>query len=358
MDMRALAVCVCALVVSLGSTPTNGHAAGRECGVPRSHTILKGRYVVVVKRSQRAWACLRSNGIAHELGSDAWAPVRTIRLNKWGVAFEESQSDCSDCARVGSLNLRTGRRLWSYSPKGLLPVTRLVVDGAGRAAWVALAEPAEVHKMDGAGEDVLDTGTEIVGSSLVLRDGHVRWRHGSQIRSVALEQRRRCARPNTTTLDENKEVRVYWRAEYVYGCVKATRRNTRIGRKPSDQFEYYGGDELHLAGHVASVDEGYAGREGAYIDLQVVNLATGRLVHRWSAGNESSIGHVVLHPSGGVAWMAFRTSRFEVRKSDADGEAVLIDSSTDGAIDQKSLRLEGRRVSWLHGGETRSAKLR
>jgi hypothetical protein len=127
---------------------------------------------------------------------------------------------------------------------------------------------------------------------------------------------------------------------------------------------YHGGAFAHLGGRFASIDEGYWGGRydgGIKADLSVTDLVSGRVVHRWTADNARVLS-VVLAPSGAIAWVdeVPGYEPFEVRKSDADGDAIVLDSAALYGIGPASLRLDagGTTLSWTHGGEPRTAALR
>lgn len=124
-----------------------------------------------------------------------------------------------------------------------------------------------------------------------------------------------------------------------------------------------------------------AGRYVAYVQEQVVkdrdefsvrvrDLRSGRYLRHWEEGTFGpdplyyGPSALVLAPTGSVAWINSYNSpdsddptlRYEVRKSDSTGEALVLDSGPD--IDPKSLARSGATVYWRRGGVAQSAELR
>jgi hypothetical protein len=138
-----------------------------------------------------------------------------------------------------------------------------------------------------------------------------------------------------------------------------------MGGQGLDTFEYFGGGWVRAAGHFATIDEGEGGRGGSSVDLSLFDLTTGKVVHRWSCcmGGETGLDDLVLHPGGAMAWIDWNGTQLEVRKSDRDGDAIVLDSDTttkSGGPDiaRRSLSLNGDVVSWLRPSGSRSAELR
>jgi hypothetical protein len=123
-----------------------------------------------------------------------------------------------------------------------------------------------------------------------------------------------------------------------------------------------------------------AGRYVAYVQEQVVNdrdefsvrvrdLRTGRYLHHWEEGTFGpdplyyGPSALVLAPTGSAAWITSYNSpdgdptiRYEVRKSDSTGDAVVLDSGPE--IDPRSLARSGATVYWSTDGTPRSAQLK
>jgi hypothetical protein len=86
--------------------------------------------------------------------------------------------------------------------------------------------------------------------------------------------------------------------------------------------------------------------------------------HHWGAdfgapGDEYGFTDVALKENGAVAWIVakgpYGDRSSEVRKTDATGEYVLLDSGA--GIDRASLTLDGSTLRWLNAGEPRAASL-
>ena len=363
MRVPLFALSVAAAAV-LAAQPSSA-APSATCGVLKAKVVVANKEVQVVGRGTQYWACLRGHTTRLTLNPSGDVAFRLFRVMGRFAAFEQSGGCFAPCWRVVSLDVRSGRRLTSYTAFRDHPLRHLVLDARGRVAWVRDEAERELHRMDHDGEEVLDRGAGIVPSSLVIRKSRVRWVNQGTKHSAPLDTHPPCAAPNSTTLTRNAVARVYWRIGRVVGCHIESGRRTFLGNRFLDNFEYYGGGAVALGGVFASIDEGYSGRGGATADLYLTNLETGAVVRRWKCcfqEGDFGVRSVVVSPTGAMAWTNSRRARsltgMQVRKSDADGEAILLDADENyNAIDPASLRLNGNTLTWTHSGETRSADL-
>lgn len=364
-----------ALAVLGSVAPAGAHASPRldgRCHLKGAHAAAESRYAVILKRGALTWGCLKRTGVERPLEGESGMSVNAARLNRWFAGYQQDEGCFDRCIRMNVVDLRSGSRRVSYAANDFdYPALRaFVIDGRGRAAWIRAGNTGfAVFKMDSDGDTMLDSGPDLDPRSLRIGPSRVSWRRAGATRSSALDAHPRCSGENTSTLEENAEARVYWKREAIVGCLRATQKRTSIGGRDLDTFEYTGGGFVHLAGHFASIDNGSAGRGGGAANLDVVDLSTGAVVHHWECcfsqgGGDGGLGAVVVAPTGAVAWIGWSSGRdgkplAEVRKSDADGEAIVLDSDPDGlAFDRTSLRLEGHTLTWVHHGQTRSAELR
>jgi len=364
-----------ALMVTLmaGLAPQAARARP-TCHVRGAHTVLTTGQVVLVRRGIHYVACSRASGRRTKLADDFIenAP-RHFRIRGRFVAYDRDDGCFDPCWRIVVLDVSSGKKRASYASYGMESTTalrRLVLDERGRVAWIRdFATGPELHRMDSDGEETIDTGPGVEVDSLAIGGGRVTWQDGGQPRSSQLDSHPPCARTGSSTLIRTDQERIYWLKERVYGCLLATGRTTFLGGQPLEDFEYYGGGFVRAAGNFAAIDEGFGGRSGANADLLVWDVSTGKQVHRWSWGGgsaDTSIEAVVLAANGAIAWIDWRTVSDrvyqEVRKSDADENATLLDQTVwrqDGTgIDEHSLTLAGQTVQWLNGGQQHSATLR
>jgi hypothetical protein len=153
----------------------------------------------------------------------------------------------------------------------------------------------------------------------------------------------------------------------VYGCLFKVDRRFRL----ADFSPRY-----PLAGrYVAYREVSEDSVAGTHYDVFVRNLRTGRASRVHPAFTDqteddgtinSTITDIVLKRNGSVAWIScptrdpnaefcFRNGPFQVWRLDRRG-AKKLDSSAK--VRRDSLRREGSRISWRHGGATRHATLR
>lgn len=177
-----------------------------------------------------------------------------------------------------------------------------------------------------------------------------------------------------------------------YGCLCRANRKFLLGgdRCSEAPGEGFGSvRNLRLAGRYVgySVVTSCRGPHATFSVVRVKSLRTGRFRHEMGVGGTvqppgaSSTGwgfasDLELKPNGSVAWFRceITTCAAEVRKADAAGEGVLLDSWTPARcvgencfggvtpavpIDQDSLALseDGKTVSWTKGGAPRSASI-
>jgi hypothetical protein len=203
-----------------------------------------------------------------------------------------------------------------------------------------------------------------------------------------LRRHEHCQPDGSQTVTANESARVY----SVYS-VRETEDGTerenaffacRFDSGKSEQLGYdyccdYSGE--YFFDHPVLVDEKVAyvqrfedNRYGnqKLIHLRVFDLATFRVERDIYLETPSPSGDydlvitaVVLKANGSIAWILHRcrfgehgpctTQTYDVRKSDQTGDNLLVESSAD--IDPGSLGLSGSTLTWIRGGELRTAAL-
>ncbi len=154
-------------------------------------------------------------------------------------------------------------------------------------------------------------------------------------------------------------------ADDYYGCLYSRGRRVQLA------FDSFTNDGDTVAGSFVlsgSLVAFYTG-EGTGTDpmsslsgnqyVSVVDLRTRHIVHRADvrvalSGNGDGVHKVVLAPTGSVAWSDVIASGPEIHALGRSGPVVL-DAGT--GVDPNSLRLRGTTLSWIHGGEMKTATL-
>ncbi len=173
-----------------------------------------------------------------------------------------------------------------------------------------------------------------------------------------------CGPSDAHTLAANHVARVYEVRDVVYGCSRT--HTTRLGGGARDFREHVG--PVALAGSVAAYGLTRSGIDTVSGVVIVRRLSDGKQLRELSAttvplGAEffQSVKSVVVRTDSAVAWVGAGSSIamgnhrvLEVVKADSRGEARL-DSGAE--IKPDTLRLDGAKVTWIHGTDTRSAPL-
>jgi hypothetical protein len=153
----------------------------------------------------------------------------------------------------------------------------------------------------------------------------------------------------------------------VYGCSEATGRRTRLGRTTS----CIGSDligRVRVAGVLTAYADSRCGVDTGSASVVVVRLSDGRRLKTDPATtgqalpeSYEAVDSLVLKRDRSVAWIARAHSIIrpssggvEVHADDRGGKRLL---DSGAGIDPGSLRLRGSRITWKHGGATRSARL-
>jgi hypothetical protein len=190
-----------------------------------------------------------------------------------------------------------------------------------------------------------------------------------------------CQRHSGKTLLQDREARVYVAGQVrggerratngvldkIAGCIQRNGRRVLVGyreNRASDPFgdDYFGGAGLALRGHFVAIDQGEGHKYGGITaDYQVRNLLTGRLVHRWRAGelgkaDERVVGGAVS-ATGGMVWIANCTIYKSDRRVDAQVVGTIGGTCDSGPV-ATSLRENRGVVTWRSDGRTHRTTLR
>lgn len=178
----------------------------------------------------------------------------------------------------------------------------------------------------------------------------------------------RCERKPGETLLRTSQVRVF-RSDSVtrpayYGCRVSRTRATRLGDARVASL-----DPIRVKGNLIAYQLRSVRKEAISFTLTVKSLATGRTVTRWAedsaepGGRYFGVTDVALTRSGAVGWMVTRQiseidrrTLSEVRKTDADGRAIVLDAGP--GVDPESLAATASTLYWTNDGRDSSAPLR
>lgn len=192
----AAALAAAVLITGVVAAPA-GTQKKPKCAVSGA-VIDAGREGIVFRRGPRddfiAYACSYATGKTRSLGQHAIVgPGReTDRFQVAGryVGYitahcSSGAQDCDDYVTV--LDLRT-RRTTMQSSFGDLTSEKLVLATNGSVAWVRKTGTLyEVRRIDGRGEAVVDSGSDIEPSSLAIAGSSVYWRKGGGVQSMQLQ---------------------------------------------------------------------------------------------------------------------------------------------------------------------------
>jgi hypothetical protein len=164
-------------------------------------------------------------------------------------------------------------------------------------------------------------------------------------------------RSRGTTITANERACVFYIGDrdqhVVHLCALRSRRSTRLGSFGS---EIGGVLNFRLAGGWVAYERALSRR--GLSDSRVESRSLGGTRRRRSElvhGVVSNVPDMELKRNGSIAWVWRIDGVPQVRKLDADGEAVL-DSGTE--IDERSLALSDSTLYWTKGGQPFSTQLR
>jgi hypothetical protein len=177
-----------------------------------------------------------------------------------------------------------------------------------------------------------------------------------------------CAPAGAHRLASSASAEVYSLHRAVYGCSQATGRRTKLGQTTSCIMAGLIAP-VRVSGGLTAYGVERCGVDTGSASVVVLRLADGERLKADAAitgpvGPEShqSVDSLVLRRDGSIAWIAQSTSimrqgqqQIEVHRDDRSERRVL---DRGARIDPESLGLHGSRLTWKHGGATRSAQLR
>jgi hypothetical protein len=160
---------------------------------------------------------------------------------------------------------------------------------------------------------------------------------------------------------------VFLAGQTVYGCANGGPASYELGRQGASCLRAGRIQALAAAGRLAAYALERCGVDTGRTIVSVRRLTDGKLLasrpaitNAVAVESYQSVESLVLKPDGAVAWVAVLGSLVghrhatEVHKLDAHGD-VLLDSGQ--TLLPGPLRLAGSKLSWNHGGASRSATL-
>ena len=213
----------------------------------------------------------------------------------------------------------------------------------------------------------LVTAALALGTSLALApEASAVFAAGEQAPSVRAAN---CSMKSSKTLAANRNVRVFHRADKVYGCRRDADRAYVLGIRGECQNN----DEIDgvvVAGNQAALNVQTCSLTSSQSRVLLVSLRTGRVAFasnplstapRIDSGYDAIRGMAVT-AEGRIAWIGVGIERgvvvaAEVRRRarGSSTQAVLLDSGT--GIDPRSLHRRDSRVTWRSGAAERSAAM-
>jgi hypothetical protein len=188
------------------SSGTSAQAgASANCGPSGARTLAADGRATVYISSGHVYGCAASTRRRYLLG----ASERTIREGRVGpvalagvdVAYGLSRFGVdTGSTQVTVRRLTDGKLLHTApatssvaGPEAYQSIGALVVKPDGAVAWIGASNSIvghghghEVHRYDRRGQDELDRGTGIAGTSLRLHGSRLTWMHSGRVRSATL----------------------------------------------------------------------------------------------------------------------------------------------------------------------------
>jgi hypothetical protein len=176
-----------------------------------------------------------------------------------------------------------------------------------------------------------------------------------------------CATPGAHRIASSAGAEVYSTHGAVWGCSAATHLRTKLGNTTSCiRSDLIG--PVRLVGELTAYADRSCGVDTGFASVIVRRLSDGKRLSSDGADtgrvlpeSYESVDSLVLKRDGSVAWIAVARSivgtagaDIEVHRHDKHGKRLL---DSGAGIDAGSLRLRRSKLTWNHGGATRSAAL-
>ena len=213
--MRRIAATVVPLLIALMAGASASAAATRrkaEPSCPASHSqvlVADGRAEVYETYGLGIFGCVHGRSRAYELGTAArcggggggCGGIKKETLTGPIVAYEEGSSSNGGPNESGTVHyllvvrdLLSGRvlhrvatgtpRIASGSSEGIGPAVDIIIKGDGAMAWIVATSPEagtyQVHAIDGSGNRLLASGSDINPYSLAVAGSTLYWTQGGE----------------------------------------------------------------------------------------------------------------------------------------------------------------------------------
>ena len=177
----------------------------------------------------------------------------------------------------------------------------------------------------------------------------------------------KCGPASSRTLAHSSQGRVYVQTKTVYGCAVGGSRPVRLGGTGPCPGASNNVGLVAVAGKKAAYTVRTCGVDTSSTLVIVRRLSDGRLLSSHAATEGSpapesfeSVGSIVVNSSGAVAWIgsvdSIATHHTKIQVLEQSGGSVrTLDQGS--SIKLASLKLNGSKLSWEHGGSRQSASL-
>jgi hypothetical protein len=174
------------------------------CEPFQAHTLASDSTAVVYSVNGAAYGCLKPAGAEHELGSMRPC-IGATHAGPFALAGDDVAYGAETCGVddssteviVRSLNSGRALRRQPATSRSLVEqeggIQSLVVKSDGSVAWIATEQSLgnrsrllQVFKDDRRGLKLLDSGLQVLPSSLRLHGSKLTWRHEGELRSATL----------------------------------------------------------------------------------------------------------------------------------------------------------------------------
>jgi hypothetical protein len=178
-----------------------------------------------------------------------------------------------------------------------------------------------------------------------------------------------CRPHRSRTVTQSNPVRVYVLHERVFACDRHSGERYQLGVRAPHDLDAPSDVRVRLQGRIVGWVSTSSDRYGnEYYLVKSLDVPKGVTLHEYGNGGSTlqdpgigwTVHSLVMDRRGSIAWIATANDangpvNQVVMKEDVSFDAKTLDSAPD--IEPRSLRRDGRVVTWRHGDEERSAEL-
>jgi hypothetical protein len=199
------AIAECGLSLSaVGLAGGDATATGVACGPSAARTLAHDAVARVYASGGNAYGCVVGRAGKIRLGAVGLSPgrahIEAVRVAGRIAAYGLLRSGVDTGVAIVNVRRLTTGKLLAQRPattrvgvEGFRSVDSLVLKSDGAVAWIATARSIgppkfirQVQLLDGGGFRRLDSGPEVVASSLTLHRSRLSWKHGAATRTATL----------------------------------------------------------------------------------------------------------------------------------------------------------------------------